>query len=225
MFANRLFTKSPVNQTQGKKLSSDGMKGRIYEVNFADLNPVQNVSKKVKLIVEEADGGAKLASTNFYGLDTTRDYLCSLIRKWHSLIEVQVDCQTTDGYLFRFFVITFTARSQRQLKGTSFAQRSQIKQIRQIIRKTIISNVVKCSLKELVTKLFEDKMSHEMENKAKKIFPIENCLIRKVKSVKRPRFDQVLFNQMQADAQLVGVTETKKEEEKPVASASENLVK
>ena len=99
MFSVRNFTKSPVNQTQGKKLSSDSMKGRVYEINFGDLTPGQTPSKKIKLIVDEADGASKVATTNFYGMDTTRDSLCGLIKKWHSLIEVQCECKTSDGFL------------------------------------------------------------------------------------------------------------------------------
>ena len=221
MFSNRNFTKSPVNQTQGKKLSSDAMKGRVYEVNFGDLNPGQLPTKKLKLIVEEADGASKVAQTNFYGLDTTRDHLCGLIRKWHSLIDVFVECKTSDGFLLRFFVVAFTARAKKQCKATTFAQRSQIKQIRAIIKKVIVSTCVKSTLKELVRKLLGDTLTHEMTQKAKKIYPIENCTIRKVKTVKRPRFDIQQLLSMQADSEIIGAEE-KKEEKKPT---EENLVK
>ena len=219
MFALRDFTKSPVNQTQGKKLSKDAMKGRVYEANFNDLSKDTGVaSKKIKFIVEEAEEGSRLAQTNFYGMDTTRDHLCSLIKKWHTLIDVFVDCKTSDGFLLRFFVTCFTARQKQQLKATTFAQRSQVKHIRAIIKKCIVSATVRSTLKELVGKILGDKLPLDMEQKCKKIFPIENCIIRKVKTIKRPRFDITQLMSMQTDSELAGV-EKKKEE-----NANGNLI-
>ena len=214
MFSVRNFTKSPVNQTQGKKLSSDSMKGRVYEINFGDLTPGQTPSKKIKLIVDEADGASKVATTNFYGMDTTRDSLCGLIKKWHSLIEVQCECKTSDGFLLRFFVICFTARAKHQQKATTFAQRSQIKQIRAIIKKIIVTNCVKSTLKELVNKVLGSAMTMDMETKCRKIFPIENCTIRKIKTVKRPRFDLAQLLSMQADSEVAGDKKKEKVEKK-----------
>ena len=186
------------------------MKGRVYEVNFGDLNPGQFPSKKIKLIVEDADGASKVAQTNFYGFDTTRDHLCGLIRKWHSLIDVFCECKTSDGFLLRFFVVAFTARAKKQCKATTFAQRSQIKQIRAIIKKVLVSTCIKSTLKELVKKILGDTLTLEMTQKAKKIFPIENCTIRKVKTVKRPRFDIQQLLSMQADSEIIGAEEDRK---------------
>ena len=78
-----MFTYSPVNQIIGKKLASESMKGRVFEANLGDLNQGFESNKKVKLIVEDADRKSKIALTNFDGLECTRDYLCSLIRKFN----------------------------------------------------------------------------------------------------------------------------------------------
>ena len=75
----------------------------------------------------------------------------------------------------------------------------------------------------MVKKILGDTMTLEMTQKAKKIFPIENCTIRKVKTVKRPRFDIQQLLSMQADSEIIGADkEEKKEEKKPT---EENLVK
>ena len=215
MFQNRKFTKSPVNVSAGKKLSSDAMKGRVYEVNLGDLTSSMAPHKKIKLIVDDAtDARSKLALTNFYGMDTTKDHLCSLIRKWHTLIETFVDVKTSDGFVLRFFPLAFTASSGRkQLKATTYAQRSQVKQIRKKMVDVITREVTKSTLKDVVVKVINDKLPSEITQEAKKIFPVHNCIIRKVKTVKRPRFDISQLLSIQADV-VVAAPETTTEEKK-----------
>ena len=224
MFANRFFTRSPVNQTVGKRLSTEQMKGRVYEANYGDLTQNQSPSKKIKLIVDDADGASKEAQTNFYGMDTTRDALCFLIRKWQSLIEVHVDCKTSDGFLLRLFVICFTAKNKDQQKALCYAKKSQIKQIRAIIRKILIKNVTKSTLKEVVLKLIKDTLPTEIQQKCKKIFPIKSCLIRKVKTIKRPRFDLAQLLSMQAEGEVPGLEDKPEEKKEDNNNNTDNLV-
>ena len=189
MFVNRDFTVSPVNVTAGEKLSSDQMKGRVFEANLGDLSNI-NPHMKIKLIVDEEESkGSKVALTNFYGLDTTRDHLSALIKKWHSLIECFVDAKTSDGFLLRLFVFAITKKKKGQQKATSYAQENQIKQIRKIMHAIVLREVKKNNLKDLVPKLILPGLTEEITKKASKIFPIQNVIIRKVKTIKRPRFD------------------------------------
>ena len=213
MFMKRMFTYSPVNQTVGKKLASEAMKGRVYEANLGDLNQGYESNKKIKLIVEDADGSSKIALTNFYGLDCTRDYLCSLIRKWHTLIDTFVDCKTNDGFLMRFFIVAFTAKNYYQKKAICYANRSQVRQMRAIMTKIITKECKSSSLKDLVGKVLGNKLTDEMTKKCKHIFPLENVTIRKVKSIKRPRVDMTQLNAMQADGEIAGIKLEKEEKQ------------
>ena len=213
MFMKRMFTYSPVNQTVGKKLASEAMKGRVYEANLGDLNQGYESNKKIKLIVEDADGSSKIALTNFYGLDCTRDYLCSLIRKWHTLIDTFVDCKTNDGFLMRFFIVAFTAKNYYQKKAICYANRSQVRQMRAIMTKIITKECKSSSLKDLVGKVLGNKLTDEMTKKCKHIFPLENVTIRKVKSIKRPRVDITQLNAMQADGEIAGIKLEKEEKQ------------
>ena len=63
-------------------------------------------------------------------MDLTTDKLRSMVRKWQTLIECHVDVKTTDNYVLRLFAISFTKRRQNQIKKTSYAQSSQIRQVR-----------------------------------------------------------------------------------------------
>ena len=50
-------------------------------------------------------------------MDFTTDKLRSLVRKWQTLIEAQVDVKTTDGYLLRMFAIAFTKKRPGQVRS------------------------------------------------------------------------------------------------------------
>ena len=99
-FSVRSCGKTLVSKTQGTKIASEELKGRVCEINLADLNADEDQSfRKVKLCIEEVQG--KNCLTDFHAMCLARDKQCSLIRKWHTLIEAQADVKTTDGYLVR----------------------------------------------------------------------------------------------------------------------------
>lgn len=89
-------------------------------------------------------------------MDITRDKLCSLVKKWHSLIEAFVQAKTNDGYLVRIFAIAFTRRHRSQVKATCYAKASQAKLLREKIMSILVGEVTKSSLKDLFKKLLSD---------------------------------------------------------------------
>ena len=96
IFAERNAGKTLITKTQGTKIASEGLKGRVFEISLADLNKnEEETHRKIKLCAEDVQGYNVV--TNFHGMDLTRDKLCSLIKKWVTLIEANVDVKTTDG--------------------------------------------------------------------------------------------------------------------------------
>ena len=112
------------------EIAADSLKGRVFEISLADLNKdaTNDAYRKMKVQVEEVKGFD--CYTNFYGMDMTRDKLCTLVKKWHTLVEAFVQAKTNDGYLIRMFCIGFTKRHRRQVKATVYAKNSQQKLIR-----------------------------------------------------------------------------------------------
>ena len=102
------------------------LKGRVFELNLADLNKDEDQAyRKFKLQCEEVQG--KYCLTQFHGMEFTTDKLRSMVRKWQTLIEANVDVKTTDGYVMRLFCIGFTKKRMNQLKKTCYANHAQIK--------------------------------------------------------------------------------------------------
>jgi small subunit ribosomal protein S3Ae len=130
------------------------LKGRVFEISLAELNGGDEAQafRKIRLVAEDVQGTD--VYTNFHGMDMTRDKLCSLIRKWQTLIEGSVDVRTTDGYVLRLFAIAFTKKQQNQAaRSTSYAQTGQVRNIRKKMFEIMTEEASKCDLKELVQKL------------------------------------------------------------------------
>mmetsp|Transcript_4069 Transcript_4069/g.9515 ORF Transcript_4069/g.9515 Transcript_4069/m.9515 type:complete len:268 (-) Transcript_4069:103-906(-) len=198
LFSIRNCGKTLVTRTQGQKIASEELKGRVLELNLADLNNDEDQSyKKIKLCIEEVQGRNCL--TDFHGLSLTRDKLCSLIRKWQSLIEANVDVKTTDGYLVRMFVIAFTKRRPEQVKANCYAQTAQIRKIRKKMTDIMVNEAGKVQLRDLVKKLIPESISKEIEKQTQGIFPLKDVLVRKVKVLKKPKFDITKLMELHGD--------------------------
>eukprot|EP00747_Dinoflagellata_sp_TGD_P151505 gnl/TRDRNA2_/TRDRNA2_177214_c0_seq22.p1 gnl/TRDRNA2_/TRDRNA2_177214_c0~~gnl/TRDRNA2_/TRDRNA2_177214_c0_seq22.p1 ORF type:complete len:266 (-),score=101.96 gnl/TRDRNA2_/TRDRNA2_177214_c0_seq22:88-885(-) len=198
-FAQRNCGKTLVTRTQGTKIASEELKGRVLELNLADLNQDEDQSyKKIKLCIEDVQGRNCL--TDFHGLSLTRDKLASLIRKWQTLLEAHVDVKTSDGYLVRMFAIAFTKRRPDQIKTNCYAQSAQIRKIRKKMMDIMIAEAGKVQLRDLVKKLIPESIGKEIEKQTQGIYPLKDCLIRKVKIMKKPKFDITKFMELHGDS-------------------------
>merc|ERR1711957_362033 len=143
--------------------------------------------RKIKLCIEEVQGRNCL--TDFHAMSLTRDKSQSLIRKWHTLIEAHADVKTTDGYLVRLFVIAFTKRRPDQVKTNCYAQSAQIRKIRKKMVDIMAKEAGTVQLRDLVKKLIPESIGKEIEKQTQGIYPLKDVLVRKVKILKKPKFD------------------------------------
>jgi len=198
MFRVRNCGKTLITRTQGTKIASEGLKGRVLELNLADLNTDDDQSfRKVKLCIEEVQGRNCL--TDFHAMELTRDKLYSLVRKWHTMIEGHVDVKTTDGYMVRLFVIAFTQKQANQVATNCYAQSAQIRKIRRKMMEIMTKEASTVQLRDLVKKLIPESIGKEIEKQTRSIFPLKDVFIRKVKIVKKPKFDITKLMELHGD--------------------------
>ncbi|KAB0382553.1 hypothetical protein FD755_004470 [Muntiacus reevesi] len=167
MFNTRNIGKTLVTRTQGTKIASDGLKGRGFEVSLADLQNDEVAFRKFKLITEDVQGKNCLA--NFHITDLTRDKMCSMVKKWQTMIETHVDVKTTDGYLLRLFCVGFTKNCKMM----------------EIMTREVETN----DLKEVVNKLIPDSIGKDIEKACQSVYPLHDVFVRKVKMLKKPKFE------------------------------------
>ena len=169
------------------------------EFSLADLSGNDDQTyRKMKLRVEDVQGQSCL--TNFYGMDFTSDKVRSLVKKWQTMIEANVDIKTTDGYFLRVFAIAFTRRRANQVRKTTYAQTAQIRQIRKKMVDVITQNAANADLTELVKKFIPESIGKEIEKVCNSVYPLQNAFVRKVKVLKTPKFDAAKLLELHNDS-------------------------
>merc|ERR1712166_1605457 len=211
LFEVRVPTLTPCNKQTGQIIPADSLRGRI----FATSNRQDLAWRIVKLQIEEVKGFE--CFTNFNGLTITRDKMCTLVKKWHTLIEGFVQAKTTDGYLVRLFAIAFTRRQNRQVKATCYAKASQVKAIRQKMMEIMLKECQSANLRDLFKKILTETVSKSITDECSKIFPLQNVLVHKAKVLKKPKFDLTklmeLYQEDKTEAMTAAPVEGNKLEE------------
>jgi small subunit ribosomal protein S3Ae len=199
-FDTRNIGRTLVTRTTGTKIASDALKGRVFEASLGDLIKLDDEDsyRKFKLICEDVQG--RYCLTNFHGMDITTDRLRMLVKKWQTLIEAQADIRTSDGYLLRVFCIGFTMKMRGQIKKTAYAQHTQIKAIRKKMVEIMTRDIAGSELKEVVSKLIPNSIGQEIEKLCRGIYPLQNVMIRKVKVIKKPKFDVARLMEMHGES-------------------------
>jgi len=224
-FSKRIFGKTCVTKTTGTKIASEQLKGRVVETSLADLNDKseQLAWRKVKLCVEEVQGRSCL--TNFHGLDMTRDKLSSFLKKWQTTIDVQAEVKTQDGYILRIFVTAFTSRQTGQIRKCSYAQHTQTRLIRKKITDILTHEASSVNLVDLVQKFTLDAIPDACKKAALFVYPLSHVIIKKVKTLKKPKFDITKLNELYKENPIkVGDAQGKKGGRKPDEDEPKNLL-
>merc|ERR1712137_681832 len=117
-----------------------------------------------------------------------------------TLIEAHADVKTTDGYLVRMFVIAFTQKRPDQVKTNCYAQSAQIRKIRKKMVTIMANEAGTVQLRELVKKLIPESIGKEIEKQTQSIYPLKDVHIRKVKILKKPKFDITKLMELHQDS-------------------------
>merc|ERR1711871_1509722 len=222
VFSKPLVGKTLVTKSKGTKIASDQLKGRVLEGSLGDLNKNEDDAyRKIRLRIEDVKD--KQVLCGFWGMDFTTDKLRSLVRKWQSLIEANVDVKTVDGYVLRCFCIGFTKKRPFQIRKTSYAQSAQIRAIRKKMVAIMTKEVGECELIKAVEKFVPEFIGKDIMKACEGIYPLTNVFIRKVKILKAPKFDAARLAELHAgpSGEEVGAKIARNAEAEAAAKAAE----
>ncbi|BCU67371.1 30S ribosomal protein S3ae [Sulfolobales archaeon HS-7] len=169
VFAPELFSGVPLGQTAAFEGSQ--IIGRKIETTLYDLTgDFSLVHVKVYFKITKTDN--ERAYSAFYGHEMARDYIRSLIRRKSSKIQNVVDVVTKDGYKIRVKALILT---------TYRCQRRQKTDIRKISADLIQKIASESNSNDFISSMLFGKISNEIFNTCKKIYPLRNVEIEKSK--------------------------------------------
>merc|ERR1719223_2642809 len=93
------------------------------------------------------------------------------------------------GTPFVFFCIAFTRPQDNQISATCYAKSAQCRAIRAKMVSNMTELGTKGDLKSLVKELISAPIGDQIAKQCCSIFPVKDCYIRKVKVLKKPKFD------------------------------------
>ncbi|WP_434731785.1 30S ribosomal protein S3ae [Thermogladius sp. KZ2Tp1] len=158
--------------------SDDPMKliGRTVETTLYDLTG--DISQvHVKLYFQVVDVQGDQAITRFKGHELARDYMRSLIRRKSSKVQGIFDVTTKDGYVVRLTIVTLTSFR---------CNTSQKRAIRRIMREYIFEKASSLTLDELINEILGGKVSADIAERARKIYPVRRVEVYKSKLLMVP---------------------------------------
>lgn len=149
---------------------------RVTEVSLQDLtNDFRRSHIKLFFKIKKIDGTNAL--TQFVGHTLTSDYLRRMIRRRKSKIEGVYDVNTRDGAVIR--IKPFATTDKR-------IQNSQMKVVRETMKKTIYDQAKANTLSEFVKIVLDGKTGSDIYKNCKKLYPVKRVEIYKTEVVSPP---------------------------------------
>ncbi|KAI5942127.1 40S ribosomal protein S3a [Manis javanica] len=112
-------------------------------------------------------------------MDLTHGKMCSMVKKWQTMIEAPVEVKTTGGYLLHLSCVGFTKKCDNQIRKTSNTQHQQVCKIRKKMMEILTQEVETNDLKGMVNKLIPDSIGKDIEKSCQSIYRLHDVLVRK----------------------------------------------
>jgi small subunit ribosomal protein S3Ae len=154
----------------------DKLVGRVLETTLYDVTgDISQVHVKLYFQIIRVEGDK--AYTRFKGHELARDYMRSLIRRKSSKIQGIFDVTTKDGYILRITIVALTSYRCKS---------SQKRAIRKIMYDYIMNKAPELTLAELISEILSYKISNEVAELARKVYPIRRVEVYKTKLLMVP---------------------------------------
>lgn len=102
------------------------------------------------------------------------------------------------------FVLVLQKKKGEQVKSTCYLRSSQARAIRKKMVDIMTAEASKVLLRDLVKKFIPESIGKEIEKECLSIFPLRDVIIRKVKIIKKPKFDVTRLMELHGESKEDG---------------------
>jgi small subunit ribosomal protein S3Ae len=164
---------------------------RTLEISLYDVTKdISHLPIKLRFQIHRVEGLRAL--TRFKGLELTRDYIRSLVRRGTSKVTAITDVRTKDGMVMRVTVMGITTHRV----GT--AQKSAM---RKRIVETLAKKAAEMDVGQFLKEVTEGTLAADLFIAAKKIAPMRKVEVAKIKVLKYPpEEEEVAVKEVAAEA-------------------------
>ncbi len=169
VYAPKMFEESFIGSVPSA--SPDTVKNRVIETILYYLTDnMSDISTKLRFKITSV--AQTKCTSQFYGHDTTRDYIRSMVRRGSSRIDGMFNITTANGVKMRISVSVFT---------NGRAKASQQTTMRKIIRDVLNEHAKAENFAKFVHGIVFGRIAQNIFNIAKEIYIIRECRVRKSK--------------------------------------------
>ena len=169
VYAPKMFEESFIGSVPSA--SPESLKNRVIETILYYLTDnMADISTKLKFKITNVNQNK--CSSQFYGHDTTRDYIRSMVRRGSTRIDGVFNVTTANGVKMRVSVSIFT---------NGRAKASQQNTIRKIMRDVLNEHAKSENFAKFVHGIVFGRIAQNIFNIAKEIYIIRECRVRKSK--------------------------------------------
>ncbi|MCU7786652.1 30S ribosomal protein S3ae [Pyrobaculum sp. 3827-6] len=163
---------------------------RTLEISLYDVTKdISHLPIKLRFQIHRVEGLRAL--TRFKGLELTRDYIRSLVRRGTSKVTAITEVRTKDGMVMRVTVMGITTHRV----GT--AQKSAM---RKRIVETLTKKAAEMDVGQFLKEVTEGTLAADLFLAAKKIAPMRKVEVAKIKVLKYPPEEEVAVKEVAAEA-------------------------
>lgn len=174
VYAPALFNSVEIGEVPSDEPSK--LVGRTVEITLFDITrDLSHLHIKLRFQIDRVEGDR--AYTRFGGMELTRDYIKSLIRRGSSLIQLIQDIQTTDNAFLRVTILAMTPTR---------AKSSQKRAIRKAFMNALAEFSSKVDFNGFVKAAVYGDVSNELFAVGKRIYPLRKVEVYKIKVLRYP---------------------------------------